>query len=247
MFENAELATKVRSIQIDGQYWFVMSDVAKVLGYRRVADAKDHLRDSQFSRANRSTAVDLGQQGGSLPTLITESGLYRLMLRSNASNAEPFQIWVEDDVLPTLRREGVKVDQNSSVSDEEIRASVERQLEIRMYRQTIRDMINAVDDSHKGDYARIRNAIYTWLTGKNAEGLRTSGRAIQQWKGKNGPTQTDLKNASNYLTVKERTKMNALLKISNGISDARPIESINDIEEILTESSKVLDKFNTTE
>ena len=97
---------QVRHVMIDGEPWFVLADVARILGHHRVADAKAHLRDSQFNGASASIAAELGQRGGKAPILITESGLYRLMLRSNAENAEKFQVWVEDEVLPTIRKTG---------------------------------------------------------------------------------------------------------------------------------------------
>jgi hypothetical protein len=145
------------------------------------------------------------------------------------------------DALDTYLREDVVVRPSSTKSNEEILAAVERQLEIRMYKSTIRDIINSVDDHRKSDYGRFRNEIYRWLTGMDAEEIRTSGRAIQQWKGKNGPTKTDLGNASNYLTVDERKRENALLKVTDGIQEAHEIRSIHDLELVLDRASKVLD------
>ena len=95
---------EVRQLWIDGQPWFVLNDVRQVLGYTRTSDALKNLRHSQFNTAERRVGVELGQRGGRLPYLITESGLYRLMLRSEAPNAEHFQIWVEDELLPTVRK-----------------------------------------------------------------------------------------------------------------------------------------------
>lgn len=212
MFENAELATQVRSIEIDGRYWFVLSDVSKILGYQRASDAKDHLRDSQYNTANRRISSDLGFHVGRLPTLITESGLYRLMLRSNASNAEPFQIWVEDEVLPTLRRDGVKVDENSSKSDDQIRAEVERQLEKRQYKEVIRDTIGSFHASERDMFWTIRNDFLVKVSGLTAAQLRNSGREIRTWHyGKNGPIKKDLEVGTNYLTENELKEFNLLL------------------------------------
>src|SRR5690606_13447646 len=65
---------------------------------------KVHLRDSQLNTANRRVSSDLGIHVGRLPLLITEGGLYRLMLRSKTQHAERFQVWVEDVVLPQIRQ-----------------------------------------------------------------------------------------------------------------------------------------------
>lgn len=102
-FTHAEFG-EIRQVWMDGQVWFVLNDVAKVLGYSGTNRALRHLRDSQYKTPNRRVSAELGFHRGRLPILITESGLYRLMLRSDAVNAEPFQIWVEDEVLPTVRQ-----------------------------------------------------------------------------------------------------------------------------------------------
>lgn len=73
------------------------------------------LRDSQFNGASASIAAELGQRGGKAPILITESGLYRLMLRSNAENAEKFQVWVEDEVLPAIRKTATTLDEDEKM------------------------------------------------------------------------------------------------------------------------------------
>jgi len=46
---------------------------------------------------------------GSAPTLFSESGLYRLVMRSDKPEARTFQDWVTRDVLPAIRKEGVYV------------------------------------------------------------------------------------------------------------------------------------------
>lgn len=43
---------------------------------------------------------------GQAPWLVTEAGLYRLVMRSNKPEASEFQFWVTDTVLPTIRRDG---------------------------------------------------------------------------------------------------------------------------------------------
>lgn len=95
----------LRSVEINGEPWFLLTDVAKALGYQRTEKARKHLRDSQLSTPDRGTTRELGILGSS-PTIITESGLYRLIMKSDASNAGVFQDWVTDDVLPALRRNG---------------------------------------------------------------------------------------------------------------------------------------------
>lgn len=104
-FQHDEFGS-VRSVVIDGKPWLVLADVAQVLGYGHGPHAKKHLRGSQLTVPNRDTGRELGFRDGTMPTLITEGGLYRLMMRSRAEHAERFQLWVEDEVLPQIRRTG---------------------------------------------------------------------------------------------------------------------------------------------
>lgn len=102
-FQNGPLNAEVRTLVIDGQVWFVLTDVAKSLGYRDAAAARHHLRPSQYVRADDAIKEAMGVRG-SAPFLVTEGGFYRLALRSSRAEALPVQEWVEDEVLPTLRK-----------------------------------------------------------------------------------------------------------------------------------------------
>lgn len=92
---------KIRIIVINGEPWWVLVDVAVVLGYRDAANAARLLRDHHKGTHLVST---LG--GPQEMTVISEAGLYRLMMRSEQPDAELFQDWVTDVVLPSLRKTG---------------------------------------------------------------------------------------------------------------------------------------------
>ncbi|WP_395109841.1 phage antirepressor [Actinomadura sp. SCN-SB] len=105
-FTFPETGQRVRTVMIDGEPWFVLADVAKILGYRDAEHAGRLCRDAQLNTLPQGIAAELGQRGGRLPKIVTEGGLYRLVMRSNVALAEPFQDWVTDDVLPAIRRTG---------------------------------------------------------------------------------------------------------------------------------------------
>jgi len=96
----------VRVVSIDNEPWWVLSDVAKILGYKNTQDAKNHLTVTQTDVANPYITRDLGVPGGKHPVLVTESGLYQLVMRSRQAHAKPFQAWVTGEVLPTIRKTG---------------------------------------------------------------------------------------------------------------------------------------------
>lgn len=89
----------VRVVSRNNDPWFVANDVCKALGYSNTSKAiADHLEDDE--RYNESL-----DRGGSL-LLISESGLYALVLRSRKPEARKFTKWVTSEVLPTIRKTG---------------------------------------------------------------------------------------------------------------------------------------------
>lgn len=93
--------TPVRIIPIEGEAWFPTKDVVTALG-----------RGSQFGTTANLAAHEKGitkvyTPGGPQDlSIISESGLYRLTMRSNSPLARPFQDWVTRDVLPAIRKDG---------------------------------------------------------------------------------------------------------------------------------------------
>ncbi|HDJ1590804.1 TPA: ORF6C domain-containing protein, partial [Staphylococcus aureus] len=92
----------VRTLEVDGEPYFIGKDVADILGYAngrdalsKHVDAEDKLT-SQIATAGQNRNV----------TIINESGLYSLIFSSKLENAKRFKRWVTSEVLPTLRKTG---------------------------------------------------------------------------------------------------------------------------------------------
>lgn len=87
-----------------GNPWFCAKDACAILGYANHNKAiKDHCKADGVT--NRYPIVDtLGRT--QYPAFINEGNLYRLIIKSNKPEAERFESWVCDDVLPTIRRTG---------------------------------------------------------------------------------------------------------------------------------------------
>lgn len=92
----------VRVITDDtGAPWWVASDVAAVLGYRDSAAACRCVEEDE-----KGTHIVCTPGGHQEMTVISESGLYALIIKSRRPEATPFRRWVTSDVLPTLRKTG---------------------------------------------------------------------------------------------------------------------------------------------
>ena len=93
---------EIRTLLINDEPYFVGKDVADALGYKNTRDAlSKHVDEEDKGVANRDT---LG--GKQDLTIINESGLYSLILKSKLPSAKKFKRWVTSEVLPTIRKHG---------------------------------------------------------------------------------------------------------------------------------------------
>ena len=101
IFNNPEFG-EIRTIDQNGEPWFVGKDVATALGYKDTVNAlKSHV-DEQDKRGWRITTPSGEQQA----TIINESGLYSLCFSSKLEVAVKFKRWVTSEVLPQIRKTG---------------------------------------------------------------------------------------------------------------------------------------------
>ena len=130
VFSNAEFG-KIRTLNRDGEPWFVGKDVATALGYSNASKAlADHVAEED--KLNNESLSSLGQRGG---WLINESGLYSLILSSKLDSAKRFKRWVTAEVLPSIRKSGGYIAGQDEMSDTELLAKAllvaQRQIERR--------------------------------------------------------------------------------------------------------------------
>lgn len=92
---------QVRGLNISGNPWFVARDVCDVLELVNVTEALRGLDDDELS----SEILKSGGQAREMK-LVSESGLYTLIIRSNKPQARKFRKWVTAEVLPTIRKTG---------------------------------------------------------------------------------------------------------------------------------------------
>lgn len=94
-------SSEIRTVEKDGEPWWVLADVCKVLELTTPARVAGRLEDDE---KGVSLIHTLG--GKQNVTVINESGLYAVILRSDKPQAKPFRKWVTSEVLPTIRKHG---------------------------------------------------------------------------------------------------------------------------------------------
>ena len=91
---------QVRTIVIDGEPWFVASDVCAVLGIANSRDAVTRLDEASVG------SIDVPNANGALrrTKIVNEEGLYDLVLDSRKPEAKAFRRWITSEVLPSIRK-----------------------------------------------------------------------------------------------------------------------------------------------
>lgn len=101
IFKNEKFG-EIRTVEIEGEPYFVGKDIAEILGYANPSKAlSDHVEEED--KLNNESLSSLGQRGG---WLINESGLYSLILSSKLESAKQFKRWITNEVLPSIRKTG---------------------------------------------------------------------------------------------------------------------------------------------
>ena len=116
IFNNPEFGS-VRTITKDGKTYFVGNDVAKALGYSETAKAiRTHCKGV--------SEMDIPTNGGiQTMKMITEGDIYRLVIKSQLPQAEKFESWVFDNVIPSIRKNGGYIANQEQMTPEQIVAN----------------------------------------------------------------------------------------------------------------------------
>lgn len=105
IFKNENFG-QVRMAEINGKPYFVGKDIAKSLGYKNTNDA--------ITRHCKGVVKHEGFKiNGNKISLITEGDMYRLITNSELPQAEKFEEWVFDEVLPSIRKHGAYMTENT--------------------------------------------------------------------------------------------------------------------------------------
>lgn len=92
---------QVRTVAVDGEVWFVLADICGVLGVANVGNVAARLDEADIRQTDISSG---GQRRG--VTIVSESGMYEVVIRSDKPEARRFRWWVTHEVIPAIRRTG---------------------------------------------------------------------------------------------------------------------------------------------
>ena len=198
IFKNEQFG-EIRTAGTAESPMFCLSDVCKVLELDQVSRVKSRLNEAGV------TSIKVGVQTGTKKdgtpsiqnidmTFINETNLYKVIMRSDKPQAEPFQDWVCGEVLPSIRKNGGYIASNG-LTDEEI-------------------MARALDIAHKTiERKQIENMALRKENGdQKKEIVRLESENVQLIA-----ENQELKNDKNYLDLIMRSK--ALLTVSQIAQD----------------------------
>ncbi|MDY5351334.1 MAG: phage antirepressor [Lactobacillus johnsonii] len=94
---------EVRTVLVNDEPYFVGKDVAEILGYSKPRNAISAHVDEEDKQ---DAPIQGGLGGKQKMTIINESGLYSLILKSKLPSAKKFKRWVTSEVLPAIRKHG---------------------------------------------------------------------------------------------------------------------------------------------
>ena len=173
----------VRVVTVDGEPWFVLADLCKVLAISDVSIVRRRLDDALCQTHPIPDAMGRTQN----PTIVSEPGMYEVVIRSDKPEAAAFRRWITGTVLPEIRRTGsfnaqptqpalpsVRELAQMVIDAEDAREVAERQLAIEAKaRQAMESYAKDLEPRAEG-YDRLMDGDGTYSVGVVAKMLGTS-------------------------------------------------------------------------
>ncbi len=143
---------QVRTVSKDGEPWFVAKDVCDILNLGNSRDAVSRLDDDEKGVGKADT---LG--GTQELSIISESGLYALVMRSNKPEAKKFRKWITSEVLPTIRKTGAyatrPTKEDASLKRADAMLNNSRVRLAKFVRETVKDIWDYLSPEAKQQYS----------------------------------------------------------------------------------------------
>ena len=109
----------IRTMEFNGQPWFVAIDVCNVL---EIANSRDAVARLDEDEKNTVGLTDGNKRGNPNTAIVSESGLYSLILGSRKPEAKQFKRWITHEVIPSIRKTGGYIVGQETLSPEELMA-----------------------------------------------------------------------------------------------------------------------------
>lgn len=175
---HSEQFGDIRTIENVKKPLFIAGDIAKALGYSNPRKAViDHCKGV----TKRDTLTEGGNQ---LISFIPESDVYRLVMRSKLPDAEKFQDWVCEEILPSIRRDGGYITATPETSPEEIMAKallIAQNTIERVKEQNRLQSLELIQSAPKVEYYdNVLQSTSTFCTDKIAKELGMTAKALNK-------------------------------------------------------------------
>lgn len=167
-----------------GEPWFVAKDVCDILGMSNPSMAVTALDKDEVAQIDPKDYLGSENRSNQAVNIVSEPGLYKLIMRSRKPEAHEFKRWVTHEVLPQIRKTGGYIPTSESDSDEDImaRAVLVAQKTIKQKNQQIAEQQTRIVELEPK--ARFADAVAasdgTCLVGELAKMLRQNGMDIGQ-------------------------------------------------------------------
>lgn len=201
VFQNDKFG-QVRTVQKDGQPWFVAADVCRALELGQVTNTIRRLDEDEKALIS----IKGISRGNDQVSIVNEPGLYTLVLGSRKPEARAFKRWITHEVIPSIRKSGGYIAGQESMTDAELLSKAllvahrqiearDAQIEVMTPKALFADAVSASKTSILiGDLAKLlkqngcdigQKRLFAWL--------RDNGYLIRQ-KGAsyNSPTQRSM-------------------------------------------------------
>lgn len=155
------------TVDENGNPWFCGKDVCDILGY---ANHNDAIKKTCKPKGV-ANSYPLETAGGiQYPVFIDEGNLYRLIIKSNKPEAEPFEAWVCDEVLPSIRKTGGYVQSDSHLAGyvAEIKSHLETQKQLTSAQQLGFQAYKDKAEAYIAHLTQQNQQLNRWLAEKQA-------------------------------------------------------------------------------
>lgn len=168
-FKGAALRTLTDE---NGEPWFVAKDVCDILG----TDTRDLRKILESDEITNVDSINIAQNGGKAPLIISEPGLYRLVMKSRKPEAKEFQRWVTHEVLPSIRKHGAYMTQQTL---DKALTSPDFLIQLATKLKEEQEKVKELEPKStiRGRRGRVRRHMPHWRTRKNVAPERFGHRA----------------------------------------------------------------------